>query len=124
MFDYLDAQQTADELIEFFGSSSSIYTPAIDGGGYDNNGNPLPSQPREDILGLATPVLSYKKDEIDGDVIQATDGYIFFSPDDKSQAIKIGMLYESSGKKYRVQDLSGITSNDGIKVYQKVQLRS
>lgn len=123
MFDYNEAQKTADELIEFFGSTGVVYTPAISGGGYDNNGNPLPATPQVDINGVVTPVLSFKSDEIDGDIIKATDGYVFFTPDDKSEVIEIGMLFDDNGKTYRVQDIQGITSNDGIKVYQKLQLR-
>lgn len=123
MFDYNEAQKTADELIDFFGAPGAVYIPAEDGGGYDNNGNPLPATPQVDINGTVTPVLSFKSDEIDGDIIRATDGYVFFTPDDKSEVIEIGMLFDANGKTYRVQDIQGITSGDGIKVYHRLQLR-
>jgi hypothetical protein len=127
MVDYTRLQGIADRLIanaDDSGVNRSVYTPAIDGGGYDNNGNPLPAQPRVDIFGSASPLFSYKQDEIDGDVVRSTDAYILFSPDDKDEVIKIGMLYDVNGKTYRVQDLQGITSNGGVKVYQKLQLRA
>lgn len=127
MVDYTRLQSIADRLIANADDSEvkqSVYTPAIDGGGYDNNGNPLPSQPRFDIFGSASPLFSYKQDEIDGDVVRATDAYIFFSPDDKAEEVEIGMFYDVNGKTYRVQHEEGITSNRGVKVYQKLQLRS
>lgn len=127
MVDYTRLQGIADRLIANADDSEvkrSVYIPAIDGGGYDNSGNPLPSQPRVDIFGSASPLFSYKQDEIDGDVVLATDAYILFSPDDKSEVIEIGMLYDVNGKTYRVQHEEGITSNGGVKVYQKLQLRA
>lgn len=124
--DYSRLQGVADRLIGNSDTSTaqaSVYTPAQGGGGYDNNGNPLPASPRVDIFGSVTPVFSFKQDEIDGDIIKATDGYVFFTPDDKSEVIEIGMLFDANGKTYRVQDIRGITSGDGIKVYQRLQLR-
>lgn len=116
---YENQRALAEKLITKFGASATVYTPAQDGG-TDALGGPKPSTPRQDINGIATPVLSYKNDEIDGELVKSTDGYIFFHSEELPE---VGVLHDANGVTYRVQDLMIIESRGGIVCLVKAQLR-
>lgn len=117
---FYDKQRAlAERLIKKFGANATVYRPEVPSG-TDGLGRPTGGSPRVDIDGIATPVLSYKNDEIDGELIKATDGYIFFHSDTLPE---IGMFHDASGSTYRIQDLMIIQSRDGIVCLVKAQVR-
>jgi len=120
-FDYSAARETAKKLIENFGGAGS-FVKSGNNGGYDDYGNPTPPEPDTTINGLVSPILSFKRMEIDGESILATDGYVFFHSE---QAPEIGFTHTQNGKTYRfVSMLMEINSIDGINVFRKIQVRS
>lgn len=116
-FDYAEVEQSAKELIEFFGGDGSF--SRIDGGSIDPFTGEASLQTTETLNGTVTPVLSYKASEIDGTVIQQGDGYVFFY----GEALGIGDTATLNGQDYRVINVSKIESVEGVLVYQKVQVR-
>ena len=118
---YEKGRALAERLIKKFdGKPSTIYTPE-EADGVNGVGMPTTGKPRYDIEGLATAALDYKKEEIDGALIKATDCYIFFH---STELPKIGMYHDVNGVTYRVQDLKIIQSRDGVVSLCQVQLRT
>lgn len=118
---YEKGRALAERLIKKFdGRQSTIYTPEEDGG-VNGVGMPTAGKPRHDINGLATATLDYKKEEVDGTLIKATDCYIFFHSDELP---KIGMYHDVNGVTHRVQNLKIIQSRDGVVALCQVQLRA
>lgn len=118
---YEKGRLLAERLIKKFdGKPSTIYTPE-EPGGVNGVGIPTVGKPRYDIEGLATGTLDYKKEEIDGALIKATDCYIFFH---SAELPKIGMYHDVNRVTYRVQDLKIIQSREGVVALCQVQLRA
>lgn len=118
-FNYNKAYEVAKKLIEKFGGSGSFVVTGSTGG-YDDDGNVIPDIPDRTISGTVTPMLQYKSMEIDGSTIQTGDSYIFA---DTSAEVPINAVITLNGDTFRVVNVQGITSVDGVKVYRKLQLR-
>jgi len=117
-FDYAQARLTAAKIISKFGAPGEFY---LDGdGGYDDFGDPLPSQPNTEYTGTVSPLLGYKAHEIDGEQIQSTDSFVFFRSDTVPEIGSTSML---NGEVYRVVNVKRLDSVGGINVYAKLQLR-
>lgn len=118
-FDYAAAAITASELIHKFGGAGT-FTIAGSDGGYDNDGNPIAGQPDVTISGTVTPLLQYKRQEIDGTNIQMGDSYVFFD----GSPVPDGATITINGNELIAVSATTLTSVDGVLVFQKIQLRS
>lgn len=118
-FDYAKARATAEALITKFGEPTTLIIKG-QAGGFDEFGDVVPDTPDTEITGIATPLLRYKRDEIDNSSILEDDAYIFFHSDDEPL---IGMQHTQNGVTYRIISIVDITSVDGTNVYRKLQLR-
>lgn len=118
-FDYIKSRQIAKNLITKFGEPATLVKPAA-AGGYDAFGNPIANEPAVNISGIVTPLLDYKKDEVDEETIQREDSYVFFDTDGEPE---IGMNITINGEKYVVMNISKLESAGGVNVYHKLQLR-
>ena len=128
-FDYIDARNTAAELINEFGADGSFTISDGSAGGYDNLGNVIPVQSPEVVNGIITPLLPFSsmtlasKQEDDGTQILKSDRFCFFysEPD---QAIPIGAYTTVSGETWRVISITKtIDQVDGINVFRIYHLR-
>lgn len=118
-FDYVKARAIAKGLIEKFGQAKEFI---IEGskGGTDKWGDPIPDTPDTSTVGFVTPLLSYKKMEVDGEQILATDSYVFFHSD---EIPPIDSKIAINSNKYRAVNIVRLDSVGGTNVYVKVQLR-
>ena len=118
-FDYANANAVAARLITKFGQTGEVVKEGNDSG-WDSSGNATPATSGFVTNGIVTPLLQYKKFEIDGEHVLATDSYVFF---DSSTAPEIGMMITINAQQFRVVNVTIMTSVDDIKVYLKMQLR-
>ena len=118
-FDYVKARSVAKGLIEKFGQAGEFIIKGIEGG-TDKWGDPVPDTPDVVIPGTVTPLLSYKKMEVDGEQILTTDSYVFFYSD---EIPPIDSKTTINGNEYRAVNIVRLDSVDGVNVYVKIQLR-
>lgn len=118
-FDYVKARDIAKSLIEKFGQAKEFI---IEGskGGTDKWGDPIPDTPDTSIMGIVTPLLSYKKMEVDGEQILSTDSYVFFYSD---EIPPIDSKVTINANEYRAVNIVRLDSVAGVNVYVKIQLR-
>lgn len=116
-FDYEQARRDADTLISDFGDSGS-FTRVIPGAIDQATGEQSPSTTTL-INGTITPTLRYMNNEINGESVLRTDGYVYFSGGE----IEVGDTTVLNGETYRAVDVVKLTSVSGTLAYQKVQLR-
>lgn len=119
-FDYVDARQAAEEIINDFGKPGQVIKKGVPSGGFDNNGNPIPPTPDVIIDGIVTPKLDFKKSEIDGTAIQRGDSFAFFHSDTKPE---IDMQITLNSTTFRIISIKDLTSVDDINVFIRLQLR-
>ena len=120
-FDYAAARLTAQRLIDKFGQSAVFYIPEQASGGYDDRGNPIPAQPRQEFAGIVTPIDSLDKSLIDGENFRTGDGSVFFHTENKPP---IQSLIDINGITYTlVSVMDELTSIDGTNVYLELQIR-
>lgn len=119
-FDYANARLVAKGLIDKFGQSGEFTVKGGGEGGYDRFGNPIPSEPDVVIDGTVTPLLQYKKHDVDNDRILATDSYVFFYSEETPP---IDSQTTINGQTFIVKDVTKLSSVDDIDVYTKLQLR-
>ena len=120
-FDYAAANLKVKALIEKFGASASFVKDGAGGGGYDDFGNVIPAEPDTTYTGTVTPILQYKKDEIDGTTIKMGDGYVFFYPSGSLPPIDSKITINSTV--WRLVDIMRLDSVGGVNVFFKCQLR-
>ena len=116
--DYNKSRALAEKLISKFGYAGEFSVKG-EGGGYNDDGTQKPSLPDTVISGTITPALSYRNNEIDGELIKATDGYVFFHSEDEPP---IGATTIIDGATYRLMSIKKLTGNS-INVYRKLQIR-
>lgn len=148
-YDYLKAQAQVNGQIAKYGNDGT-FVKLGSSSGYDDSGNSTIGTPDINVDGIVTPLLKYKKHEMDGTKIIVGDAYVYFDSDNDA-ALEVGMLIAIGTKVYRlvgidklehydpnrpINDNSGINDgweyyfNDiifqghGITVYVKLQLRS
>lgn len=118
-FDYNKAHAVAVKLITKFGQTGEVVKVGNDSG-YDTSGNAIPVQSGFVTNGRVTPLLRYKKSEVDGESVLMTDSYVFF---ESSSSPGVGMMITINDEQFRIIDISKLTSVDDISVYRKLQLR-
>ncbi len=118
-FDYTRARDTAERLILKFGQSASVVIPG-NASGYDTSGNVIAPTADTVINGIITPLLSYRKSEIDGESILHSDSYVYFHSD---TAPSVGARVTINSSLFRVVSIRELTSVAGVNVYRKLQLR-
>lgn len=118
-FDYVRARSIAKGLIEKFGQAGEFIIEGSEGG-TDKWGDPIPDKPNAVIPGTVTPLLSYKKMEVDGEQILATDSYVFFYCD---EVPPIDSKATINSNEYRTINIERLDSVDGVNAYVKIQLR-
>lgn len=118
-FDYVKARSVAKGLIEKFGQAGAFIIKGIEGG-TDKWGDPIPDTPNVVMPGTVTPLLSYKKMEVDGEQILSADSYVFFYSD---EIPPIGSKTTINGNEYRAVNIVRLDSVAGVNVYVKIQLR-
>lgn len=118
-FDYADARETAENIIKNFGQAGT-FTLIGNTGGFDENGDIVVPTADVIITGTITPLLRYKKYEVDGDSIQKGDNFVFFH---STTAPLINMQTTLNSESFRVVKAETLTSVDDINVYRKIQLR-
>lgn len=118
IFDYLDAQATADELIAEFGAAVTLSTQA--GSMFDpiTGAAVTPSAPVS-ISGVGVK-LQYKSGEIDGTVIIMGDCKYLLSTRDTPL---IGMIVEFAGETWRVIAADPLSPDSATVVLWALQLR-
>ena len=120
MFNYEKAQLRALELLKYYGSEVQFISKGTSGG-YNADGDVIPAQPDISINGTATPVVQFKVSEVDNKTVFAGDGYCFFQGEGD---IAVGMQLTDNGLTYRVINVYPLRSNNGMKLFDKVHLRS
>ena len=120
-FDYDDARETAKELIECFGASSSLVKKGTTGG-FDEGGNAESDSPDITIDGIITPLVKYKTHEIDGKTIITGDAWAFFYTESTVE-IEVDMQATINGKTFSVKGVEILSSVDDINIYTRLQLR-
>lgn len=116
-FDYEQARRDADTLINDFGDAGS-FTRVTQGAIDQATGEQSPSTTTP-INGTITPILRYMNNEINGESVLRTDGYVYFSGGE----IEVGDTAVLNGETFRAVDVAKLKSVSGTLVYQKVQLR-
>lgn len=116
-FDYEKARRDADALIDDFGDAGS-FTRVTQGAIDQATGEQSPGTTTL-INGTITPILRYMNNEVDGESVLRTDGYVYFSGGE----IEIGDTTVLNGETFRAVDAVKLKSVSGTLVYQKVQLR-
>lgn len=120
-FDYEDARETAKEIINDYGSASSIVKKGTTGG-FDSGGNVQADSADIVINGIITPLISYKTNEIDDDSIITGDAWAFFYTE-SVVAIAIDMQTTINGKTFSIKGIKSLSSIEDVNVYTKLQLR-
>lgn len=120
-FGYAEAAIDAAEIIAEFGAAGTIYSPAIPAGQDPDTGEATGGAAQVTISGTITPKLQYKKMQIDGVNVLATDSFVFF---DTTGTPAVGMLTQLNGETLRIVQIDKLQSVDGINVYHKLQLRA
>ena len=118
-FDYAQAAIAASEIIAEFGEAGTVYAPEISGNDPDT-GLPMTPIAEVTLTGIITPKLRYKKDQIDGSNVLASDSFVFF---DTTGEPLVGMLTQINSELLRVIAVDSIKSVGGVNVYHKLQLR-
>ena len=118
--DYASKRSLAERLITNAGQSSQVIKKGL-AAGNDSEGNYTPGTPDVTIDGIVTPIFMYKLSEIDGERVQAGDGYVFFHSDEVPE---INSTIEINSIEYRILDIPSLTSVDGINIYRRSQLGS
>ena len=118
-FDYVDARETAKEIIEEFGEAGTFVLEGVKGG-YDSDGNEVADSQDVIITGTVTPLLDYSTSDIDGVNILKSDSLCYFHSDTLPT---VGMTHTQNGVKYRAQNIETLTSVGGVVVYYEIQLR-
>ncbi len=118
-FDYVKARSIARDLIYKFGWAKEFIVEGSSGS-TDKWGDPIPDTPNTSIMGVITPLLSYKKMEVDGEQILSTDAYAFFECD---EIPPIDSKVTVNGNEYRAVNIERLDSVAGVNVYVKIQLR-
>ena len=116
-FDYEQAKRDADTLIDGFGDAGS-FTRVTQGAIDQATGEQSPGTTTL-INGTITPILRYMNNEINGESVLRTDGYVYFSGGE----IEINDTTVLNGETFRAVDVTKLKSVSGTLVYQKVQLR-
>ena len=114
---YTEMQELAQELLEDFGAPVTLVKEGSAGGGYDADGNVQAHVASVSVTGVGA-ALDYKRDEIDGTVIQSGDCKLLY----KGGAPEIGMTVTLSGIKWRVVAFMPLDPA-GIVVMYECQLR-
>ena len=120
-YDYLKAQAQVNGQIAKYGASGT-FVKLGSSSGYDDSGNATPGTPDINVDGIVTPLLKYKKHEMDGTKIIVGDAYVYFDSDNDA-ALEVGMLITINGKTLRLVDVDKL-QHESIVVYVKLQLRS
>jgi hypothetical protein len=118
-FDYAQAAIDASEIIAEFGEAGTVYAPAVSGNDPDT-GLPMTAIAQVTLTGIITPKLQYKKNQIDGSNVLASDSFVFF---DTAGEPLVGMVTQINGELLRVVAVDSLKSVGGIKIYYKLQLR-
>ncbi len=116
-FDYEQVRRDADSLIDEFGDSGS-FTRVTPGTIDQATGEQSPGTTTL-INGAITPILRYMNNEVNGESVLRTDGYVYFSGGE----IEVNDTTVLNGETLRVVDVTKLKSVGGTLVYQKVQLR-
>ena len=119
-FDYEQAALDATEIIAEFGEAGSVYQPAIPAGQDPDTGDATAGTAQVTIAGTITPKLQYKKMQIDGVNVLASDTFVFF---DTTGSPTVGMLTQINGETLRIVQIDKLQSVGGVNVYHKLQLR-
>lgn len=119
MYDYLQGQTRALELLQFYGDAIQFVKKGTTGG-YDDSGNVLPPQSDLTLDGTATPLVMFKASEVDGKAVLMGDGYLYFQGVNEPQ---VGMQVTLHGTTYRVISSYPIKSISGTKLFDKVHVR-
>lgn len=118
-FDYAQAALDAREIIAEFGAAGTVYAPAVSGDDPDT-GLPMTAVAQVTLSGIITPKLQYKKNQIDGSNVLASDSFVFFDTDGEPI---VGMVTQINGELLRVVKVDSLRSVGGVKIYHKLQLR-
>lgn len=119
-FDYAQAAIDASEIIAEFGEAGTVYSVEVSGNDPDT-GLPMATTQQVTLTGIITPKLRYKKDQIDGSNVLASDSYVFF---DTTGEPLVGMLAQINSELLRVVKVDSLKSVGGIKIFHKLQLRA
>lgn len=117
--DYKKARAIAEKMTYKYGQTGEFIIEGSEGG-TDKWGDPIPDTPNVVIPGTVTPLLSYKKMEVDGEQILSTDSYIFFYSD---EIPPIDSKVTINGNEYRAVNIVRLDSVADVNVYVKIQLR-
>lgn len=119
-YDYAAARKLALKVITKYGAPGSVVKKGVSGGGFDNNGDPIPDSPDVTILGTVTPLVRFKTDEINGTTILEGDSWVFFHSETSPE---IDMQITLNFETFRVAGLGKLTSVDDINIFRRLILR-
>jgi hypothetical protein len=119
-YDYAAARKLALKVITKFGAPGSVVKKGVSGGGFDNNGDPIPDSPDVTILGTVTPLVRFKTSEVNGTTIKDGDGYVMF---DSEVAPEIDMQITINFETFRIVDIVDLSSVDDINIFRRLQIR-
>lgn len=119
-YDYAAARKLALKVITKFGAPGSVVKKGVSGGGFDNNGDPIPDSPDITILGTVTPLVRFKTREINDTTIKSGDSYVFFHSDVEPE---IDMQITINFDTFRIVDLIDLSSVNDENIFRRLQLR-
>lgn len=119
-YDYAAARKLALKVITKFGAPGSVVKKGVSGGGFDNNGDPIPDSPDETILGTVTPLVRFKTKEINETTIKSGDTYVFFHSDVEPE---IDMQITINFDTFRIVGLIELSSVEDENIFRRLQLR-
>lgn len=119
-YDYAAARKLALKVITKFGAPGSVVKKGVSGGGFDNNGDPIPDSPDVVILGTTSILVDFKTNEIDGQTILQGDSYILFHSEVEPE---VDMQTTIDFETFRIVGVKKLTSVDGINISRRLQLR-
>ena len=119
-YDYAAARKLALKVITKFGAPGSVVKKGVSGGGFDNNGDPIPDSPDVTILGTVTPLVRFKTSEIDGETILKGDSWVFFHSEVEPE---VDMQTTINFETFRIVAIGDLSSVGDVNIFRRLQLR-
>jgi len=120
-YNYTKARARAKKIITKFGKPSSLIKKGTTGG-FSEGGNVEADSPDVTIIGIITPLIKYKTNEIDGESIIIGDSFAYFHTESNLD-IEIDMQTTVNGQTFSVKSIKILSSVDDINIYTRLQLR-
>jgi len=120
--DYDELRETAEEIIEDWGSSGQVIVKGKKGG-KSVSGDAEADTPDTFIDGIFTPLVKFKTHEVDGKSVLMGDSYVLWQTTG-DEKIKVNMQITINSVTFVIKAIMPLSSNEDINVYIKLHLRN